>query len=162
MEQMRDGIEEYQMLTMLEEYKGSNAAQALVSKVSTNVVNYLSLNNFDTSAWDSDMDEYDIMAAVRLELGNAVEAAVREGKCEHTYDSGTVTEAAGCITVGKLERTCTKCGETTVELIPAKHTEGSCYTVETVTQVSCTQDGKLRYTCGDCGYVKEETVPAIS
>ncbi len=159
-EQMRDGIEEYQMLTMLEEYKGSEAAQALVSKVSTNTVNYLSLNNFDTSAWDSSMDEYDIMAAVRLELGNAVEAAVREGKCEHTYDSGTVAEAAGCITVGKLERTCSKCGETTVELIPAKHTEGSCYTVETVTQATCTQDGKLRYTCGDCGYVKEETVSA--
>ena len=90
----------------------------------------------------------------------SVEAAVREGKCTHTYDSGTVAEAAGCTTVGKLEKTCSKCGETTIELIPAKHTEGSCYTVETIKAATCTQDGKLRYTCGDCGYVKEETISA--
>ncbi len=158
-EQMRDGIEEYQMLTMLEEYKGSDAAQAIVSKVSTNVVDYLSLNSFDTSAWDSDMDEYDIMAAVRLELGNAVEAAAKEGKCDHTYDNGTVITEAGCTTVGKMQYTCTKCGQTTTEIIPAKHTEGSCFTEEVLTQVSCTKDGKVRYTCKDCGYVKEVTVP---
>lgn len=157
-EQMRDGIEEYQMLTMLEEYKGSDAAQAIVSKVSTNVVDYLSLNSFDTSAWGSDMDEYDIMAAVRKELGSAVEAAVREGQCQHTYENGTVITEAGCTTVGKMQYTCTKCGQTTTEIIPAKHTEGSCFTEEVLTPVSCTVDGKVRYTCKDCGYVKEVTV----
>ena len=143
-EQMRDGIEEYQMLTMLEEYKGSDAAQAIVSKVSTNVVDYLSLNSFDTSAWGGDMDEYDIMAAVRKELGSAVEAAVREGQCQHTYENGTVITEAGCTTVGKMQYTCTKCGQTTTEIIPAKHTEGSCFTEEVLTPVSCTVDGKVR------------------
>ncbi len=157
-EQMRDGIEEYQMLTMLEEYKGSDTAQAIVSKVSNNVVDYLSLNSFDTSAWSSDMDEYDIMAAVRLELGNAVEAAVKEGVCDHTYENGTVEKEAGCTTVGQMKYTCTKCGETTTEIIPAKHTEGSCFTEDVVTPVSCGKDGKVRYTCKDCGYVKEVTI----
>ena len=159
-ELMRDGIEEYQMLTMLEEYKGSDAAQAIVSEVSANVVNYLSLNNFDTSGWDSSMDEYDIMAAVRQELGDAVEAAVQEGICEHTYENGTVIVEAGCTTVGKMQYTCTKCGQTTTELIPAKHTEGSVFDKEVVKEATCTEDGLVRYTCRDCGYVKEETVTA--
>lgn len=89
-----------------------------------------------------------------------MEAAVQEGLCEHTYENGIVTVEAGCTTVGKMQYTCTKCGQTTTEIIPAKHTEGSVFNVETVTPVSCTQDGLLRYTCRDCGYVKEETVTA--
>ncbi|MGM9635564.1 MAG: hypothetical protein ACI3YE_05355, partial [Candidatus Avispirillum sp.] len=96
-ELMRDGIEEYQMLTMLEDLKGKDAAKAVVSKVSKNVVNYLSMPAFSTSAWSSDMDEYDIMASVRKELGNAVEAATLAGQCEHKWDSGTVVTEAGCI-----------------------------------------------------------------
>ena len=44
---MRDGIEDYQMLTMLSELKGNDAAKATVAQVSNNVVNYLSLNGLD-------------------------------------------------------------------------------------------------------------------
>ena len=158
---MRDGIEDYQMLTMLSELKGNDAAKAIVAQVSNNVVNYLSLNGFDRSAWSSAMDEYDIMAAVRKGLGNQVEAAAKETACEHDWQNETVTKAAGCITTGTKQYTCTKCGSTKTEIIPAKHTVGDCFTVVTQKAATCETDGSTVYRCTECGYEKTETVKAF-
>ena len=158
---MRDGIEEYQMLTMLEDLKGKDAAKAVVAKVSKNVVNYLSMPAFSTSAWSSDMDEYDIMASVRKELGNAVEAATLAGQCEHKWNSGTVVTEAGCITTGEKKFTCTLCGAERTEIIPTLHSTGSTFSVVSGSAATCTADSTEILRCSVCGYEKASTVKAF-
>ena len=158
---MRDGIEEYQMLTMLEDLKGKDAAKAVVAKVSKNVVNYLSMPAFSTSAWSSDMDEYDIMASVRKELGNAVEAATLAGQCEHNWNSGTVVTEAGCITTGEKKFTCTLCGAERTEIIPTLHSTGSTFSVVSGSAATCTADSTEILRCSVCGYEKASTVKAF-
>ncbi|MDD6095255.1 MAG: DUF4091 domain-containing protein [Clostridia bacterium] len=157
---MRDGVEEYQMLKMLSDYEGNKAAKDVVSQVSTNVVRYLSMNNFSTSAWGS-ADEYDIMETVRRSLGAAVEAAATEGECEHQWNDGTVTTPAGCKTLGEKTYTCTVCGAVKTEYIPAKHTVGDCFTVESSVEATCTEDGNNVLRCTDCGYRKTEIITAF-
>jgi len=159
-EHMRDGIEDYQMLKMLEDYVGEKEAKDIVSKVSTNVVRYVSLPGFNRSAFASSMDEYDIMASVRKELGNAVEAAVAEGHCDHSFDDGVVITKATCLEMGTLRRTCTDCGATTDDIIPTLHAEGSCYKKISGTAVTCTEDGKEVYECNICGNTKSVTTTA--
>ena len=158
-ELMRDGIEEYQMLTMLEELKGTAAADAVVDSVSTNVACYLSLNGFDRSAFDSSMDEYDIMAMVRRNMGNEIEAASAEA-CDHKYGEGKVTTAATCKTMGEMTYTCTKCGAEKIENIPTLHAQGDCFEVTQAANVSCTSDTKEYLRCTICGYEKYVTVKA--
>ena len=151
---MRDGIEEYQMLKMLEGYLGEKEAKAVVGQVSTNIVRYLSLPGFNRSAWDSEMDEYDIMAAVRKNLGNTLEAAVAEGQCDHSYDDGVVVSDAGCITTGSILYTCVDCGAQYDEVIPTKHSVGDCYVKVSGTAATCENDGAEVYQCTDCGNKK--------
>ncbi|MBR6675952.1 MAG: DUF4091 domain-containing protein, partial [Clostridia bacterium] len=160
-ELMRDGIEEYQMLKMLEEYKGEMAAKAVVSRVSTNIVRYLSLPGFDRSAFASSMDEYDIMAEVRKDLGNAVEAAAVSGRCDHRWSSGTVTEEAGCLTVGTVVYSCTSCNAQYDRVIPAKHSAGDCFEKISGTAATCTEDGSEIFRCTDCGYKKTVVTTAF-
>ena len=150
-EMLRDGVEEYEMLCMLEEYKGEKAAKDTVARLSTNIVNYISLPGFSTAGWDSDMDEYDIMAAVRKDLGNEIEAAAREGKCDHRYDEGVVAKEATCLEVGTLRRTCKDCGAVTDEVIPTLHAVGDCYKVISEIEASCYSDGSKILECTICG-----------
>ncbi len=158
---MRDGVEDYQMLAMLEDYLGEAEAKEVVSRVSTNVVRYLSLPGFDRSAFASNMDEYDIMAQVRRDLGNAVEAAAAEGKCEHNWDGGVVAEEAGCITAGTTVYTCVDCGAQYDEAIPTKHSVGDCYKKISGTAATCTADGSEIYECTLCGNKKTVTTTAF-
>ena len=160
-EMLRDGVEEYEMLCMLEKYKGEKAAKDTVARLSTNVVNYISLPGFSTAGWDSDMDEYDIMAQVRKDLGDDVEAAVREGLCDHRYNDGEIILEATCIEVGTLRRTCTDCGAVTDEIIPTHHAVGDCYSVISETAATCTTDGARILECGICGNTKTVTVTAF-
>ncbi len=160
-ENMRDGIEEYTMLKMLEDYKGKDRSKEIVAQVSTNVVRYLSLDNFSTAGWDSSMDEYDIFAAVRKNLGNELEEAVNEGLCEHEWDNGQVTEEAGCLTVGAKTYTCTLCGAERSEVIPAAHTAGDCFVKESGTEATCTSDGSAVWRCTVCGYKKTVVTAAF-
>ncbi|MBE6587499.1 MAG: DUF4091 domain-containing protein [Ruminococcaceae bacterium] len=147
---LRDGVEEYEMLTMLEEYKGEKAAKDTVARVSTNIVNYLSLPAFSTAGWDSSMTCDDIMAEVRKDLGFAVEKAVLEGKCDHNYDGGEVILEATCIEMGTLRRTCTDCGAVTDEIIPTLHAVGDCYEVISEIAASCYTDGSQILECTIC------------
>ncbi len=153
-ELMRDGIEEFQMLSMLEEYLGEKAAKDYVAKISTNIVRYLSLPGFDRSAFDSSMNEYDIMTAVRKNMGNTIEAAVNEAKCDHKWDSGKIVKNAGCLTVGTVVYNCTKCDAVYDEIIPALHTEGSCFKKVSGNAPTCTKDGEEIFACSICGYKK--------
>ncbi len=158
-EMMRDGIEEYQMLKMLEELRGDSAADAIVDSVSNNVAEYLSLPDFDRSAFDSSMDDYDIMAMKRIELGNQLEAAT-DNKCEHVFDNGVVTLKATCLSLGEKTFTCKKCGAKKIEYIPAIHSTENSWKITTVEKADCNKDGKYLYQCTICGYAKYRTVKA--
>lgn len=158
---MRDGIEEYTMLKMLESYKGKDRAQEIVSRVSENVVTYLSLNNFSTSQWASDMDEYDIMACVRRELGNELEASTEAGLCEHKWNNGEITQEAACLVPGTKLYTCTLCGAERSEVIPALHTSGEVFECESSTEATCTTKGSAIMKCTVCGYRKTVETPAF-
>lgn len=103
-ELMRDGIEDYEMLRLYRQYYGEEKMQDMISKVSSNVVCYLSLPGFNRSGWNKNLTDEDIFALIRIEVGNAVEAAVGgivpadkytvtlDGKVYGSYDAGaTVT-----------------------------------------------------------------------
>ena len=112
-EHMRDGIEDYEMLYLYGEKYGEAAKEAFIEKVSNNVVDYLSMPSFDRSEYDASMTNEDIFAAIRIELGNALEQPH-----EHTWDAGVVTVAPTYKTEGVKTYTCTECGETMTEVIP--------------------------------------------
>ncbi|MBE6714478.1 MAG: DUF4091 domain-containing protein, partial [Ruminococcaceae bacterium] len=159
-EMMRDGVEEYQMLSMLEELLGKDCAKEIVAKVSTNVVNYLSMPAFSTDAWDSSMDEYDIMAEVRKDLGNTLEKAIAAPRCSHSYEKSAVTKKATCLEIGYEQYVCTKCSATESRVIPALHTEGSCFETVAKTDATCTADGYQVIRCSICKYEKESVIPS--
>ena len=77
-ENIRDGIEEYEMLYMYREAFGETAMQDFIKKVSNNVVDYLSMPSFSATGYSASMTDEDVFAAVRIELGNAVEEAKGE------------------------------------------------------------------------------------
>ncbi|MBR0302891.1 MAG: DUF4091 domain-containing protein [Clostridia bacterium] len=97
-ELLRDGVEEYEMLYKYGEIYGEEAMQELISKVSANVVDYLSMPGFERSAeFTPDMSDEDVFAAVRIQLGNAVEAGsgytlTCDGVEIGVYDEGDVVE----------------------------------------------------------------------
>ncbi len=152
-ELLRDGIEDYQMMTMLEDLCGSEAAKAIVNSVCNNVVEYISLPNYDRSAHDASLSDSDVFALKRIELGNMVEAASATA-CSHTYDGGKVTTEATCLVMGVKTYTCTKCGAEDTEYIPTLHAQGDCFEVTESTPATCTEAGKTYYTCTVCGYTK--------
>ena len=158
---MRDGVEEYQMLTMIEELLGNDAAKAIVKRVSNNVVNYLSLPKFSTAGWDDGMDEYDIMASVRRDMGNTLEAATLAGKCDHDYDNGVVTVDATCLKVGYTQHTCKKCGATESRVIPAHHSVGDCFEFVSGTVADCTNNGRALMKCAICGFEQYQNTTAF-
>jgi len=160
-ELMRDGIEEYQMLSMLEDYLGEKAAKDTVAKISTNIVRYLSLPGFNRSAFASSMDEYDIMAQVRKDMGKALEAAVDAGKCEHKWNAGTVTTQPTCLDVGYRTYTCTKCSAQYSDVIPAKHSSGETFKKISGSSATCTTDGSEVYQCSLCSYKRTVTTTAF-
>ncbi len=158
-EMMRDGIEEYQMFKMLEDLCGNEASNEMIDSVFNSIVDYVSLPCFDRSGFDSSLDDYDIMAMTRIELGNKLEAASKN-ICVHSYDEGVVTKEASCLVMGEKTYTCTLCGAKNTEYIPTLHTSGQCWRKTVVTEAGCTTDGKIRYDCSVCEYSKYETVSA--
>ena len=75
--------------------------------------------------------------------------------CEtHTFDDWVVTTDAGCLTEGAKTRTCSVCGATETEVIPAK---GHNNVFERIAP-TCTEAGKLTSYCPTCGLIHSETV----
>ena len=68
-------------------------------------------------------------------------------KLAHTWNSGSVTTAASCITTGVKTFTCTTCNETKTEELP---TLGHDYR-SVVTPPTATSQGYSTYTCTRCG-----------
>lgn len=81
---------------------------------------------------------------------------------EHTYDSGAVTKEPDCIEKGVKTYTCTGCGDTYTEEIPAlghDWPDTNSYTV--VTPATCTVQGTGRRYCKrGCGWYFEVDIPA--
>lgn len=63
LEMIRDGMDEFEMLNMLEAAAGKDKADEIITKVSTSIVNFT--------------DDAEAMAAARIELGNALEEALK-------------------------------------------------------------------------------------
>ncbi|MGN0443715.1 MAG: hypothetical protein ACI4F5_03775, partial [Acutalibacteraceae bacterium] len=106
-----------------------------------------------------------------------------------TFDDGVITTAPTCTTDGVKTFTCSVCGGTYTETVPAKkHNWGEwTYDADTkthtricsndpthtetfdcsfddgvvTTEPTCTTDGVKTFTCSDCGGTYTETVPAI-
>ena len=77
----------------------------------------------------------------------------------HAWDSGVVTRPASCTSTGVRTYTCTGCGETRTEAIPAL---GHSYGPAVVTkEATCTEAGVRTYTCANCGGTKTEAIPAL-
>ncbi len=119
-EQIRDGIEDYEMLYQYREINGEAAAQNFIKKVSNNVVDYLSMPSFNVSSY-GDMTSDDIFASVRIELGNAVEAG-QSTEHDHVWNDGVITVQPTYKTEGEIVYTCTVCGETRTEVLPVLET----------------------------------------
>ncbi len=158
-EHLRDGVEDYEMLYQYREAYGETAMQTLISKVSSNVVNYLSMPAFNRSSYPSSMTNEDVFASVRIELGNAVEAAAQTQPHEHTWDAGVVTTDPSCTEDGVKTYTCTECGETYTEAVPAT---GHTWNAGVVTvQPTYKTEGVRTYTCTKCGETYTEPIPVI-
>ena len=72
----------------------------------------------------------------------------------HTFGAWSVTVQPGCETTGMRTRTCTVCGATEEEVIPAS---GHAFDEETVSP-GCTTAGYRRTYCTVCGYESSRTV----
>ncbi len=158
-EMMRDGIEDYQMFAMLEELRGNEASNAIIDSVFNSVVDYISLPAFDRSGFSAELDDYDVLALQRIELGNQLEAASAD-VCQHQYDDGVVVKEASCLVMGEMLYTCKSCGAEQTEYIPTLHTTGECWNVKVVKEAGCEVDGEICYECTECGYSKYEAVTA--
>ena len=91
------------MLDMYRELTSEEDMQAMIRRVSNNVVIY-----------SNDDDDF---AATRVFLGSEIERLLDGGaSCAHEYDSVTVTPA-GENTIGKISHTCALCGDTYAELL---------------------------------------------
>ena len=129
----------------------------LINKVSTNVAKYLSMPGFNRSAYPSSMTDEDVFAAVRKELGDAVEAANLH--TEHTWNDGVITTQPTCTEDGVRTYTCIECGETYTEAIPATgHTWDNGVVT---TPPTYTTSGVKTFTCTVCGATYTEQTPVL-
>ena len=103
LEAMRDGIEDYQLFSMLDG-KRSGASAAIIDKMTTGVVTY---STDDAAYYET-----------RITLGNAVEAA-EKGECVHDYQLSDESIGATCTEDGKDVFVCTYCLDSYTVAIPA-------------------------------------------
>ncbi|MDO5152578.1 MAG: VWA domain-containing protein [Eubacteriales bacterium] len=80
----------------------------------------------------------------------------------HSYDKGKVTQEPTAEEAGVKTYTCSVCGETYTEGIPATGPDHHWDEGKVTTQVTCTAEGVMTYTCTDegCEETKTETIPA--
>ena len=98
---------------------------------------------------------YTYSTELRYGLGTAVVTANFAPHGTHTFGEWTITTAATCTETGVKTRTCTTCGATETETIPAN---GHQYDA-VVTEPTCLAGGYTTYTCQNCPdtYTANET-----
>ena len=80
--------------------------------------------------------------------------------CEHTWDTGTVTQQPGCTTSGTMIYTCTVCQETKQETInPTGHRWNSQYSIDLPS--TCIAAGTKSIHCSVCDIIKEGSSVSI-
>lgn len=81
--------------------------------------------------------------------------------CKHDYGTGQVTTDPTCTTAGVRTYTCSICGDTKTEDIPAL--DHSYDSGKVTTDPTCTTAGEKTYTCtrSGCGHTTKETVKAL-
>ncbi len=145
-ENIRDGIEDYEMLTMYGELAGETAMQNVISAVSTDLVTYT--------------EDDDLVASTRISLGNSLDALLNGGEHTHTYDDGVITTAPTCTVDGVKTYTCSGCGDTYTEPVPAT---GHTYDTGVITTApTYTAKGVKTYTCSVCGNTYTEEVEMLT
>ena len=90
----------------------------------------------------------------------SVEVEVKE--CSHVWDNGKITKRAKCKTPGERTFTCTKCGGTKIEEIPARGTEHRWDAGKVTKNATCTATGTRERTCITCGDKKTEEIEKTS
>ena len=92
-----------------------------------------------------------------LEDGHDATVVEKEWTVEsHTWDEGEVVRPATCTEDGEIRYTCTECGKTKTEVIPAK---GHTWSEEITVEATCQQPGKVYRICHVCG--EEEIIRTL-
>ncbi|MCD8006911.1 MAG: leucine-rich repeat protein [Oscillospiraceae bacterium] len=92
---------------------------------------------------------YTATAAIANETYNSTTNEVAIPATGHSYDSGVETKAATCGTDGEITYTCSVCGDSYTETIPA--TGEHEYVEDTVIDATCTENMKIGAFCHICG-----------
>ena len=94
------------------------------------------------------------------EASATVTVTVSEPAHVHTFGEWTTTTAPTCTAEGQQTRTCSGCGATETQSIPATgHAWQSDYTVDKA--ATCEQDGSKSIHCANCGATKDaQPIPA--
>ncbi len=79
----------------------------------------------------------------------------------HSFDSGVITKGPSCGSDGVRTYTCSVCGETKTESIPAtgEHQFGEEF--EIIEDATCDKAGTKRFTCSVCGATRDEEIPTV-
>jgi hypothetical protein len=75
----------------------------------------------------------------------------------HTWDAGVVTKDPTCTESGTETFTCTECGETRTESIPALGHDWSDWTV--TKEPTTTEEGMKERVCNRCGEIERQSIP---
>lgn len=103
---------------------------------------------------DATLEQNDIPYSI-----NQATVKVLAGACEHIWGEGVVTKDATCTEDGVKTYTCTVCGGSKTEAIPAL---GHTWDEGVVTkEPTCTEAGVMTYTCTVCGETESEDIPAL-
>lgn len=93
----------------------------------------------------------------RLAIGAAL-VLLAGCQCSHTYDGGAVTREAACEVEGVRTFTCTKCGESYEEAIPALSHR---YEDRVTREPTYEREGERTFTCSLCKDRRTEPIPAL-
>ena len=116
-------------------------ATGALTKVAENVGEVV----YDEDSWENVGDKFSGLCFVEIEIPEI---------CEHNYETDTTD--ATCDEDGSITYTCTECGHSYTEVIPAT---GHSHEVTDSKDATCTEDGYITYTCG-CGDTYTEVIEA--
>lgn len=113
----------------------------------------------DWGEWVTSIEPTVSTVGYRYHVCNRDGCGYREGEDipklrDHTWDSGIVTTKPDCIHAGVRTYTCTVCGDTKTETIPATGVHVHTWQLTKRVPATCTEDGYDLYTCAKCGAVE--------
>lgn len=135
-----------------------NQETAASASVAFNVYPKLPAETKDMTLYiSSSVEDEDL---VSVPVNYAVNAAVAPEECAHSYDAGVETLAPTCAEDGVMTYTCTLCGESYTEVIPATGEHSWNEGVVTL-EPTVDAEGERTYTCTVCGETKTEAIEKL-